>query len=189
MKEFKFEFEKNGTKVEGEGELFDNDDLAVLNDFYNSWKTLNRVNMTYGCRRSTLPELLSEGLASALFGYVRTNNTSIKGLDSSSCDLIDINSGETIQLKACSTTSTKKPGPTSFGPRTQFDRLIFLHLDCDKNIANFYNLDAKTYKQIKVNKTETIADQQQQGRRPRVVLLSKIQEENIKPFFSYQFGG
>ena len=167
------------------GDLFSKEDLENLNRYYKSWKALNEENIHFNMRRANLPELLSEGLASALFGWVRTNATSITGC-TASCDLVNTKTGELIQLKACSTTSQKPAGPTSFGPRSEFDTLIFMHLDCDANTASFYKLD-DIYENWKVNRTETIADQQAQGRRPRVTILPKIQENNIEPFYVYSF--
>lgn len=169
------------------GDLFSKEDLTGLNRYYKSWKALNEENLRFKMRRANLPELLSEGLASALFGWVRTNATSISGCSSSSCDLVNTKTGELIQLKACSTTANTPAGPTSFGPRSEFDTLIFMHLDCEANTASFYKLDANVYKDWMVNRNETIADQQAQGRRPRVTILPKIKASNIQPFYVYSF--
>ena len=169
------------------GDLFSQEDLAGINRYYKSWKTLNEENLRFKMRRANLPELLSEGLASALFGWVRTNATSIFGCPSSSCDLVNTKTGELIQLKACSTTVNTSAGPTSFGPRSEFDTLIFMHLDCEANTASFYKLDANIYKDWMVNSNETIAVQQAQGRRPRVIILPKIKESNLQPFYIYSF--
>lgn len=182
-----FTFTRNGIICSGSGDFFEDTDRETLNKYYHSWKNLNEVNTAFGMRRANLPEMLSEGLASMLFGWVRTNNSTISGCASSSCDLVDIDNGKLIQLKGCSTTKNNRPGPTSFGPRSEFDELIFMHLDCDTDTAYFYKLDANTYKDWKVNRNETIADQQAQGRRPRVTILPKIKENNIKPIMVYSF--
>lgn len=182
-----FTFKRNGFICSGAGDYFEDTDDSMFKQCYFAWKSLNEVNVNYGMRRMNLPELLSEGLSSMLFGWVRTNGTAIKGCESSSCDLIDLDTGELIQLKACSTCTNKQPGPTSFGPRSEFDRLIFMHLDCDNDMAYFYELNADDYKDWPVNRNETIAAQQAQGRRPRVTILPKIQEYGIQPFASYSF--
>lgn len=183
----KIEFERQGIKCSGCADFFDEFDINTIKKAYFAWKDSNEVYSTYGMRRANFPELISEGLTSALFGWCRTNGTTINGLPSNSMDLIDTKTGDMIQLKACSTDATHAPGPTSFGPRTEFDILIFMHMDCDTDTAYWYKLDAETYKNIKANKRETIGDQQAQGRRPRVTLLPKIEAENIKPFFTYTF--
>lgn len=190
MKNINIKFNRHNITCTGMADLFDNTDLAILNKCYFGWKDLNAVYKKYGMRRANLPELLSEGLASALFGWVRTNGQQINGLESSSCDLIDLkgeDGKQTIQLKGCSTTSENRPGPTSFGPRSEFDRLIFMHLDCDIDTAYFYELEADTYQNWKVNRNETIADQQAQGRRPRVTILSHVKESGLIPFKTYHF--
>lgn len=182
-----FKFEREGVTCSGTGDFFEESDKEILNKYYHSWKSLNEVNVSFGMRRANLPEMLSEGLASVLFGWVRTNGTVISGCTSSSCDLIDLDRGKLIQLKGCSTTADRDAGPTSFGPRTEFDELVFMHLDCETDTANFYLLDADTYKDWKVNRTETIADQQAQGRRPRTTILPKIKESGLNPIITYHF--
>jgi hypothetical protein len=62
-----------------------------------------------------------------------------------------------------------------------------MHLDCEEDVAKFYVLDAEDYKNWNVNRHETIADQQAQGRRPRVTILPKIREFGIEPFYTYTF--
>lgn len=181
-----FDFVREGINCSGSGDFFEDTDRDTLNKYYHSWKALNEVNIAFGMRRATLPEMLSEGLASMLFGWVRTNASTIKGC-SSSCDLIDLDNCKTIQLKSCSTVAGKDPGPTSFGPKTEFDELVFMHLDCENDTAYFYKLDAETYKQWKVNRNQTIADQQAEGRRPRVTILPKIKEDDIQPIMIYHF--
>lgn len=182
-----FKFVREGITCSGTGDFFEDTDKAILDKYYHSWKGLNEVNVAFGMRRANLPELLSEGLASMLFGWVRTNASTITGCPSSSCDLIDLDRGKLIQLKGCSTTKNTSVGPTSFGPRSEFDELVFMHLDCDTDTAYFYFLDANTYKDWKVNRTQTIADQQAQGRRPRVTILPKIKESGIEPIMTYHF--
>ena len=188
MEHKSFEFKHNNASCKGEGDFFTIDDLDSINQYYWSWKRLNSINEVYGFRRNNLPEILSEGLCSALFAWARTNATTIDGVSSSSCDLIDIESGDLIQLKACSIIKNKKPGPTSFGPRSEFDKLIFMVVDCNKDMAHFYELDASCYKNWKVNKDETLEDQASRGLRPRLVVYNKIKEANMMPFYSYNCG-
>lgn len=102
-------------------------------------------------------------------------------------DLIDINTGDMIQLKACSTDKMHNPGPTSFGPDTEFDKLFFMHMDCDTDTAYWYELKANEYKQWKVNRSQTIEDQQKQGKRPRITILPKIKEAGLTPIKTFKF--
>ena len=124
-------------------------------------------------------------MTSALFGYARTNNSTVTNIDSSA-DLVDVETGDAIQVKSISVDGTGNGGPTSFGPNT-FDRLIVAHFRLDEDRAYFYNVDAHDYKNWKVNNNETIGDQQAQGKRPRLLLLPIIHEENIEPFAIYDF--
>jgi len=183
----KVEFKRRGINCSGYVDSFDESDINIITKAYFAWKDSNEVYNAYGMRRANFPELISEGLTSAIFGWKRTNGTNITGLPSNSMDLIDTETGDMIQLKACSTDANNRPGPTSFGPRTEFDILIFMHMDCTTDTAFWYKLDAESYKNIHVNKRETIGDQQAQGKRPRVTFLPKIEKEKIEPFFTYTF--
>lgn len=188
MKIEKITFKHDGQECCVNGQIFEECDKQTLTDFYFSWKKLNEVNTIFNVRRINLPELLSEGLVCLLMNFVRTNAVQIDGLQSSSCDAINLKTGHTVQIKAASTKNKKSPGPTSFGPRSEFEELYFVHLDCDNDIFNIYDLSDIDYKKIMVNKTETIEDQAKMGKRPRVNILSKIIiPENRKPIYSYDF--
>ena len=188
MENKKITFMRENIECSGNADVFTVEDIPIIEKAYYAWKASNEVYATYGMRRANLPELISEGLTSAMFGWPRTNGTSFSGLPASSMDLIDMETGDMVQLKACSTDAVHKPGPTSFGPTTEFDSLIFMHVDCETDTINWYKLDAESYKDIKVNRTETIGDQQKQGRRPRVTLLPKILSAGIEPFYTYDIG-
>lgn len=170
----------------GVGDFFTVDDLEGINNAYSVWKSFNQFNLERNCRRMNLPELLTEGLASALLGMPRTNNVSLTNIDGSA-DLVDTVTGAEIQIKGISTSGNEDGGPTSFGPRTEFGRLIVVHVKIDEDKAYFYELDASEYKTWKVNKNETIEDQQKVGKRPRLTLLPKIKEKNIQPFIVYSY--
>lgn len=187
MKTQQIAFQRKNTTCTGTADFFEQSDLEAIKTAYRSWKSLNEVYKNFNMRRANFPEFLSEGLTSLLFGWGRTNGSHFTGLPANSMDLIDTQTGDMIQLKACSTTASNQPGPTSFGPSSEFDRLIFMHMDCETDTATWYELKADEYKTWSVNRTETIGDQQAQGRRPRVVILTKIQEMNMTPIKTFQF--
>lgn len=187
MKNMKISFVREGITCSGKADVFEEEDLPFITNAYFAWKELNQVYAKYNMRRANFPELLSEGLTSVLMKWPRTNGTIFIGLDNNSMDLIDTKEGKTIQLKSCSTDAEHEPGPTSFGPKTEFDRLIFMHMDCENDTASWYELDESEYKNWKVNRNETIADQQKAGRRPRLTILNKIKENNLVPFMTYTF--
>lgn len=182
-----FSFTRKGVNMKTTGDFFDKTDLSVITQYYNDWKALNAIGHNYNMRRLNVPELVTEGLASALFGWARVDSQLIQNSNTSNCDLVDIKTGQFIQLKAISTSEKNKIGPTSFGPSSTFDRLIFLIIECDKDVATFYDLSKQNYKSWKVNKNETVEDQQNQNRRPRLCLLPIIQQYNIQPFYTYSF--
>lgn len=167
-------------RIRGNGTLFTEADKDLFLKIYRDWKSLNEIQPLFGARRLNVPESLTEGLTCVLMNLARTNASQFTGLNSSSFDAIDPNTGTTYQIKACSTVKGKKPGPTSFGPRSEFERLLFVHVDCDKDLFSIYEFK-DDLNSIMVNSTETFEDQCKQGRRPRFEMLSKIMQNGTKP--------
>lgn len=150
MKTTKFSFTYNGTSCHGEGDFFTEEDLPILNNYYFQWKDINEINLTYNVRRANIPELLTEGICSALWGWARTNAKQIKGLSSSSCDLIDTKAGKTIQVKACSSLrENDKVGPSSFGP--------------DGKVSSLNSYLFPAYEQDKCNGYEVVIEREVAG--------------------------
>jgi hypothetical protein len=178
------EFNNKGKQCKGEMDFFTQASIEKIREYYFSWKQLNAINLSFNIRRINLPELVSEGLLCALFGWGRTNNSTMEGLGYSSCDAVDIKTGETIQIKGCSTIAGRTPGPTSFGPESKFDRLVFAHFDCEEDMVYVYDFK-DDYLQLKVNATETVLDQQKQGRRPRLTLLSIVKNQGLPPLIKF----
>ena len=181
------EFEKDGKECSGNMTFFNQKDIDNIKEIYFKWKELNHLYHLYEVRRANVPELITECLTSAVFGWGRVNNVRLQGLSKSSMDLIDVTTGEAIQLKACSTDKGKIAGPTSFGPDSYFDKLVFMHIDCEKDEAKWYVFENENYKTWKVNKNETVAEQQKAGKRPRLNLLKKVEENQIKPIATFSF--
>lgn len=170
----------------GFGDFFTKEDLPAINEMYFAWKKLGESFQYYGCRRANLPEVVSEGLPSALFGWARTNNLHLVNIENSA-DLVDTITGKAIQVKGVSVYGEGDGGPTSFGPKTKFDRLIVMHVRLDEDKAYFYEMDAKGYKDWKVNGQMSLREQQEEGRRPRLLLLPVIREQELVPFAIYDF--
>ena len=61
---------------------------------------------------------------------------------------------------------------SSFGPKCQFDDLVFLRFKLDDNLLYIYDLHVNSIElgTYPANKTQTIQDQKNQGRRPHVSL-------------------
>lgn len=178
--------EQDKTK-KGYGDFFTKDELTSINNIYFNWKSTCETYQYYGFRRPNLPEPISEGLPSALFGWARTNNMPLENIDGSA-DLVDTINGNAIQIKGISAYDEKDCGPTSFGPNSKFDRLIVLYVRLDEDKVYFYEFpDAQDYKEWKVNENQTVADQQSQNKRPRLNLIPILKEKGIQPFFVYNF--
>jgi len=142
---------------------------------YKHWKLLNEViSGDLESRMVNFPEAISENIACSALGYTR-NNTSVGDATDSE--------GNLIEIKA---TSNYHSDLTSFSPVTKFDKLIFVRLDLSRNIAEIYDLgvNGEQFGAFMVNKTETVADHQKQGRRPRLSLIKHITQNNIKPIIS-----
>lgn len=170
----------------GVGDFFTKEDLSGINAFYRKWKRDSEECLWYGCRRLNLPEVLTEGLASALLNMPRTNNSLLSNIEGSA-DLVDVETGMEIQIKGVSTKDEEDGGPTTFGPQTKFSRLIVVHVCLKEDKAYFYELDANEYKTWPVSKKETIEDQQEDGKRPRVTILPIIKAKGLTPFITYSF--
>ena len=175
---------EDGKNYSGTGILFTEALKKELVDDYFIWKKINERQEAYGARRLNFPESISEGLGCYSLNLLRTNKTEIKGANSSSCDAIDPNTGLTYQFKACSTVGLNPKGsPSSFGPRSESDVLIYLHMDCEEDKMYFYEFN-ENINGIRLNATETFKDQCDKGLRPRFNLLPIIKRDKI-PYFGY----
>lgn len=141
-------------------------------DAYFQWKELNSFIKRSHSRITNFPEIISESLLCHVMGYrlIRGNYA----------DAID-EDGNLIEVKA---TSNWERDTSSFGPVTSFDKLFFARLNQSKDLLVFYDLGltGETIKQIKVNKNETVGDQQKQKRRPRFSIIKNIiKKRDLKP--------
>lgn len=189
MRTKKFNFIHDGTSCCTVGDFYDSNDLRVINQVYFEMKKLDELFMGYGTRAMNTPEIASEGLCCCLFpNLVRVNANNINGLKKSSMDAIDIKTGDCVQIKSCKTSEqNKNGGPSSFGPRSEFNKLIFLHIDTEQDKAYFYNVDITDYENWQITRKKTMGDIQKEGKRPRFNLFLKLKKEQAKPFYVYSF--
>lgn len=189
MEQKKFNFIHNGSFCDTVGSFFNSNDLKIVNEVYFKMKELDEISNGYEMRAINTPELVSEGLFCCLFpNMIRVNSNNINGSKTSSMDIIDINTGDYIQIKSCKTSEkNKNGGPTSFGPRSEFDKLFFLHIDSEQDKVYFYNVDITDYENWQINKNQTMLDVQKTGKRPRFNLFVKLKKEQAKPFYFYDF--
>lgn len=150
-------------------------DAARINDVcdsYFKWKDLNNSIKNYVSRGINFPETISEPMGCYALGLLWNKGS---GGDSVSKD------GKKIEMKA---TSNFDVDLSSFGPKTSFDNLVFLRLDYDNNLLYVYDLqmNSEDLKLLPVNSTQTIGDQQAQGRRPHISIIEAIiKPRNLQP--------
>lgn len=147
---------------------FVNVDDARFNDaveMYFLWKELDTRIRSAATRGVNFPETISEALCCYVMGFQWN-----KG---SGGDAFDEATGRIIEMKA---TSNWDLDTTSFSPSEEFDDLFFLRLNKRTDELYIYDtqINSDTLKQIKVNKTETLEEQQLAGRRPRFSVINFI---------------
>jgi len=162
------------------------DDKSDLLKLYNSWQEGSELSLKLGGRRINLPEALSEG---AFCHFMKVGRLiSCTGNVNRSFDCVDYNDKEDgynmrIQVKA----SGIEKDLTSFGPNSEWDEIYF----CDFSKLNYtfyvYLIPNDLIYNHKVNATQTMKDQQRQGRRPRMSLKSIIKDNNISRLDKFNF--
>jgi hypothetical protein len=169
-------------KVEADFILFEDKDKIQLLNIYKAWIDINNNIKLLDGRKINIPELLSEGYYCLYSNSLRLKKINKVGVNSS-WDCYNLTTKKRIQVKA---TSIDKD-ITSFGPKSVWDILIF----CDFSIFgqfSIYEIPSKLVLKQKVNKHQTLEDQQKQGKRPRFCVKEKIiKKNNIKPINVIKF--
>ncbi len=158
---------------------FDKNDKKKFKQIFSSWIRLSKLSKQLEANRGiNLPEALSEGLFCMETGAVKVKGN--VGGANSSFDCYNLKTKKRIQVKGASSR-----GPTSFGPKSEWDELYFIDFYNDGDVDGTYKIyfiENNLLDNCMVNKTETFKDQQEQGRRPRFVLYEKfIEPKKIKP--------
>lgn len=139
---------------------------------YFLWKELDSRIRNSASRGINFPETISEVLACYVLNYDWNKGSSGDAISKGK---------EIIEMKA---TSNWERDTTSFSPKEEFDRLIFIRLDKKEDKLYFYDLgyNSEKLKKIKVNVKETLEDQQLAKRRPRFSIIKFIiNQEKISP--------
>jgi len=159
---------------------FDESDRTKLKNIYKSWRSLCNDLAKLKARSVNLPEGLSESAFCLEMGFLRVLD-SIPGANSS-WDCYDPIKNERIQVKACSIL----PDLTSFGPDSVWDKIYFADFyrqGAWDGSFDLYLIDNNDIYNHKVNKKQTLRDQQKQGKRPRFSIYSGIiQSKKLSPF-------
>lgn len=133
-------------------------------EIYFKWKELNSLIASSNCRKLNIPEAVSEPLACWALG-IYWNRGITKG-DATSLD------GKKVEIKA----SSSENDLTQFGPKAEFDDLVYARFDLTGDKLYIYDtgFDVEKINTIKVNKEQTVGEQKNMGRRPRFSLNEKI---------------
>jgi hypothetical protein len=136
-------------------------------EMYFLWKELDSRIRSAATRGINFPETISEALCCYIMGFQWN-----KG---SGGDAFDPNTKEIIEMKA---TSNWDLDTSSFSPKEVFDNLYFLRLNKREDKLSIYDtkISSEELKRIKVNKLETLEEQQRSGRRPRFSIINFIIE-------------
>jgi hypothetical protein len=146
---------------------FTTTDGAEWKRVFDLWKGLKMGMRDYKSREPNFPEGLSEVAFCLWSGSSRLINS--RGLSNTSFDTVNTNTMRTEQIKACSV----EYDLTSFGPRSRWDDLFFLDFYNNNNVDghfDVYKVPNDLIYDHRVNATQTLAEQQAQGRRPRFSL-------------------
>lgn len=136
---------------------------------YFLWKELDALLRRSHTRGANISETITEALVCFVTGYKL--NRGAGG------DAFDETTGEVVEIKA---TSNFERDTSSFSPNEIFDKLHFVRLDKRNDQMYFYDLgiDSNRLKQISVSASQTLGEQQAQGRRPRFSIIKQIIEPN-----------
>jgi len=169
----------SGQDIEIEVAHLDSKDAKEFKRLFDIWRKLNLGLEKYG-RKVNIPEVISEGMFCIFAKSVRYMKR-VKGKGKVSFDTINIKTARREQIKACSVEGDL----TSFGPKSEWDDLYFLDFYNGGKIDgrfDVYKIPSKLIYENKVNKNQTLQDQQKEKRRPRFSIKKDIITKNkIKP--------
>ena len=147
-------------------------------DIYYHWKQLDTELRTISTRGCNFPSELSENIVGYVYGYYLNKK--------SGGDCYDRDRDRVIEVKGSS--SDKTDDLSSFSPQESFDDLIFCKIDKNNDCVYIYdtNINSEDLKSIQISSTQTVGDQQKQGRRPRFSVYKQIIVPNdIKPSIKF----
>ena len=140
---------------------------------YFKWKDLNTYISNNSRRGINMPDAISEPMGCYCLGYEWNRGDEVG--DATAPD------GRKIEFKA---TSRFEGDLSSFGPRCQFDDLVFLRFNIRENLLFIYdlNINSEEFGKYPANSKQTIQDQKEQKRRPHISLQSLfVDAKNLEP--------
>ena len=141
---------------------------------YFKWKDLNTYISNNSHRGINMPDAISEPMGCYCLGYLWNRGSEVG-------DATDPVTNKKIEFKA---TSRFEGDLSSFGPKCTFDNLVFLRFNLEENLLYIYDLkiNSKEFGKLPANKTQTIQEQKDQGRRPHISLQELfVDKKQLKP--------
>ena len=158
-----------------------NIDAARIDETCNAffkWKDLNTYISNNSHRGINMPDAISEPIGCYCLGYLWNRGSEIG-------DATDPETNRKIEFKA---TSRFEGDLSSFGPKCEFDDLVFLRFNLEYNLVFIYdfNINSIEFGKLPANSKETIDDQKKQGRRPHISLQTLFVDRlELKPDFIF----
>ena len=143
-------------------------------DAYFRWKDLNTYISNNSRRGINMPDAISEPMGCYCLGLLWNRGKEVG-------DATNPITNEKIEFKA---TSRFEGDLSSFGPKCQFDDLVFLRFKLDENLLYIYDLkiNSDEFGRYPANSHQTIQEQKDEGRRPHVSLQTLfVDANNLKP--------
>ncbi len=141
---------------------------------YFKWKDLNTYIKSNSRRGINMPDAISEPMGCYCLGFEWNRGDEVG-------DATDPRDGRKIEFKA---TSRFEGDLSSFGPKCQFDDLVYLRFNLDENKLYIYDLhvNSEEFGWLPANATQTIQEQKDQKRRPHVSLQELfVNAKNLEP--------
>lgn len=147
-------------------------DFKFALENYRVWKDFDTRMRKVASRGVNFHEGISEPIVCYVNGF--THSVGQGSEDAWTSD------NKQVQIKGSSNFDSDL---TSFGPTSEFDYLHFARLNKDEDILYLYDIPLEDLYNTKVNATQTMKMQQDQGRRPRFSIIQKyIKEKNLTPY-------
>jgi len=165
---------------------FDLNDRSTIKKMVEIWINLSDLLESFGARRVNIPEGISEPLfclAMADLNHEIVRCTENITQANTSFDCYNLKTNKRIQVKACSVPKDL----SSFGPKSVFDEIYLVYLPNIKINGAFsiYQITPDKIYTHKVNKNQTLKDQQLEGKRPRFSIYKDIiLPNNLQPIYT-----
>ncbi|MFP3153511.1 Bsp6I family type II restriction endonuclease [Lachnospiraceae bacterium ZAX-1] len=141
---------------------------------YFKWKDLNTYISNNSHRGINMPDAISEPMGCYCLDLMWNRGSEVG-------DATDPKTRNKIEFKA---TSRFEGDLSSFGPKSEFDDLVFLRFKLNENLLYIYDLHVNSgdFGKYPANSKESIQDQKNQGRRPHVSLQRLfVEEKQLQP--------